>query len=75
LDIGLPGMDGYAIASALRQRFGHDALRIIAITGYGQSESRERSKSAGFDLHLVKPIDFEGLLAVLSEYRRFRESP
>jgi signal transduction histidine kinase/ActR/RegA family two-component response regulator len=74
LDIGLPGMDGYAVASALRQRLGQASLRIIAITGYGQQESRKRSKSAGFDLHLVKPIDFDGLLGVLSEYRRLRAS-
>ena len=74
LDIGLPGMDGYAVASTLRQRLGDAALRIIAVTGYGQPESRKRSQSAGFDLHLVKPIDFEGLLDVLSQYRRLGTS-
>ncbi|NEV64779.1 ATP-binding protein [Thiorhodococcus minor] len=70
LDIGLPGMDGYAVAHALRQQFLHATLRIIAITGYGQPESRERSRSAGFDVHLVKPIDFDALLALLADYRR-----
>ncbi len=66
LDIGLPGMDGYAVARTLRQRLGHKVLRIIAITGYGQPESRKQSQSAGFDLHLVKPIDFDHLLRVLA---------
>ena len=74
LDIGLPGMDGYAVASALRQRPEHADLRIIAITGYGQPESRERSKSVGFDVHLVKPIDFDALLAMLADHQRLKGS-
>jgi PAS domain S-box-containing protein len=75
LDIGLPGMDGYAVARTLRQRFGPAALLIVAVTGYGQPESRERSRAAGFDLHLVKPIDFDGLLGLLAEYRAKGQGP
>jgi CheY-like chemotaxis protein len=57
LDIGLPGMDGYEVARRLRAS--HDGRRIslIALTGYGQAEDRRRSAEAGFDHHLVKPVD------------------
>ena len=61
LDIGMPHMDGYAVARALRAHHG-DALRLIALTGYGRPEDRERSGAAGFDAHLVKPIDVQTLL-------------
>jgi CheY-like chemotaxis protein len=65
LDIGLPGMDGYQVAGKLRQGQCPDAL-IIAITGYGQEEDRLRSKAAGFDHHLVKPVDIDALLTLLN---------
>jgi PAS domain S-box-containing protein len=66
LDIGLPGMNGYEVASQLRlEAFGRDAL-IVAVSGYGQEEDRRRSKEAGFDHHLIKPIDHDSLLALLS---------
>jgi PAS domain S-box-containing protein len=55
LDIGLPGMDGYEVASKLKLK--HRPLRLIALSGYGQVEDRQRSASAGFDRHLVKPVD------------------
>ena len=61
LDIGMPVMDGYAVARALRARHGN-ALRLIALTGYGLPEDRKRTASAGFDAHLVKPVDIETLL-------------
>lgn len=57
LDIGLPGMDGYELAARLRERAGGRSLRLFAITGYGQETDRQRSLEAGFDKHLVKPID------------------
>ena len=67
LDIGLPGMDGYQVASALREEpLCRDAL-IIAISGYGQQEDRRRSTEAGFDHHLVKPIDYDALLTLIAE--------
>jgi PAS domain S-box-containing protein len=56
LDIGLPGMDGYAVAARLREA-GHRAV-LVALTGYGQDEHLRRSNEAGFDHHLVKPLDY-----------------
>lgn len=57
LDIGLPGMDGYELARRIRQLPGLSKIRLLAVSGYGQQEDRERSREAGFDLHLVKPVD------------------
>jgi signal transduction histidine kinase/CheY-like chemotaxis protein len=65
LDIGLPGMDGYELARRLRALPGGDAALLIALTGYGQPGDRERSRAAGFDHHLVKPVDVGALLALL----------
>ncbi|WP_148591937.1 PAS domain-containing hybrid sensor histidine kinase/response regulator [Aquisphaera giovannonii] len=65
LDIGLPRMDGYQVARLLREEdCGRDA-RIIAITGYGHDEDRRRSREAGIDYHLVKPIDYRSLMPLL----------
>ena len=61
LDIGLPVMDGYEVARQLRMQDGQKPLRLIALTGYGQKEDRERSMAAGFDDHLVKPVTPEAL--------------
>jgi PAS domain S-box-containing protein len=55
LDIGLPGMTGYEVAQILHQTYG-DTIVLVALTGYGQEEDRRRTKNAGFDYHLVKPI-------------------
>jgi len=60
LDIGLPGMDGYEVARRLRSR-GSNA-RLVALTGYGQPEDVRRAEDAGFDTHLVKPVDLQHLL-------------
>ena len=57
IDIGLPGMDGYRLAQALRERPHPRPLRLIALTGYGQAEDRRKALDAGFDLHLTKPVD------------------
>jgi signal transduction histidine kinase/CheY-like chemotaxis protein len=56
VDIGLPGLDGYAVARTLRPQLGRDVL-MIAITGYGQPEDKRRALEAGFDEHLTKPVD------------------
>lgn len=65
LDIGLPGMNGYELARTIRQTPALQGVRLIAITGYGQEEDRTRSTEAGFDHHLVKPVEYEALLALL----------
>ncbi len=66
LDIGLPGMSGFEVAARLReQRASRDAL-LIALTGYGEAASRERSAQAGIDVHMVKPADVERLLGLLA---------
>jgi CheY-like chemotaxis protein len=65
LDIGLPGMDGYEVARRLREQPQHRGLLLVAITGYGQDDDRVRSREAGFDHHLVKPVDPETLSHVL----------
>jgi PAS domain S-box-containing protein len=62
LDLGMPGMDGLAAARELRARPGGDRMRIIALTGWGQESDRERTRAAGFDEHLVKPVAPELLL-------------
>jgi PAS domain S-box-containing protein len=64
-DIGLPGMDGFAVARALRENPLTAAARLIAVTGYGQEEDRQRAREAGFDDHLTKPVDPEVLLSRL----------
>jgi two-component system, chemotaxis family, CheB/CheR fusion protein len=69
LDIGLPGMSGYALAQRLRAMPGLPPLTLVAITGYGQEDDRRRSKEAGFDHHLVKPVDFDVLAAILAGNR------
>jgi PAS domain S-box-containing protein len=64
-DLGLPGMDGYAVAAALRQDPATTSSRLIAVTGYGQAEDLRRSAEAGFDAHLTKPVEAELLQQVL----------
>jgi CheY-like chemotaxis protein len=65
LDIGMPRVDGYAAARALRERPWARTLRLVAITGWGQDEDRRRSREAGFDAHLVKPVELAALEAIL----------
>jgi CheY-like chemotaxis protein/nitrogen-specific signal transduction histidine kinase len=61
-DIGLPGMDGYAVASALRAEPAGARARLIALSGYGRAEDLERARAAGFDDHIVKPADPDELI-------------
>jgi two-component system CheB/CheR fusion protein len=65
VDIGLPGLDGLEVARLLRRDPLNDQLMLIALTGYGQREDREAARRAGFDTHLVKPVDFDALRALL----------
>jgi len=65
LDIGLPGMDGYEVARRLRDEFGHEqALKLVALTGYGQVDDVRKSLDAGFDHHFVKPIEPSALTSL-----------
>jgi signal transduction histidine kinase/DNA-binding response OmpR family regulator len=75
LDIGLPGMDGYEIARAIRRMPGADGTLIVAVTGYGQEDDYDRSRDAGFDDHLVKPVDPDALMGLLAGHARAGESP
>jgi signal transduction histidine kinase len=67
VDIGLPGIDGYEVARRLRERSETSQIRLIALTGYGLAEDQRRVLEAGFDLHLVKPVDIRLLLEALGE--------
>ncbi|MGH8258658.1 MAG: PAS domain S-box protein [Steroidobacteraceae bacterium] len=66
LDIGLPEMNGYELAKRLRSRPELKGLRLIAVTGYGQADDRQRALAAGFDDHLVKPVDLQALERALA---------
>jgi PAS domain S-box-containing protein len=66
LDIGLPGMSGYEVCRRIRREPWGQAMLIVALTGWGQEEDRKRSEEAGFDTHMVKPVDHEMLLRLLA---------
>jgi len=59
LDLGMPGIDGYELARSLRSRYSWQGIQIVAVTGYGSKEDRVRSRMAGFDAHVVKPVSPE----------------
>src|SRR6202521_579975 len=67
LDIGLPGINGYEAARRIREQQRSKALTLVALTGWGQEEDRRRSEEAGFDAHMVKPVDFPPLIKLLDE--------
>ena len=69
LDVGLPEMSGYELAQRLRALVQLDGLRLVALTGYGQAEDRRRAVAAGFDDHLVKPVDLDALARTLAGIR------
>jgi CheY-like chemotaxis protein len=66
LDIGMPQVDGYATARALRGQPGGGDVLLVAMTGWGQAEDKRRAMEAGFDEHLVKPLSFDALLEVFA---------
>jgi two-component system CheB/CheR fusion protein len=65
-DIGLPGMDGYAVARAFRADPALRAVTLIALTGYAQVADRNLARTSGFDEHVAKPASMEALLALLA---------
>jgi CheY-like chemotaxis protein len=65
IDIGIPGLDGYEVARRLRATDLGKHMRLVAITGYGQPDDRQRALESGFDAHLVKPIDPDELYRLL----------
>ena len=68
LDVGMPGMDGYTVASRIRQDAQNSDMLLIALTGFGQEEDRKRSSAAGFNDHLTKPADLEALLSLVASF-------
>jgi CheY-like chemotaxis protein len=75
LDLGLPGMSGYEVCRRLRGGHFANGPLVVALTGYGQDEDRRRTREAGFDRHLVKPVDPEELREVLAEGHGSPNSP
>jgi PAS domain S-box-containing protein len=69
IDLGLPGMNGYDVAAAIRQEPWGRRARLVALTGWGQAEDRRRSREAGFDGHLVKPVAMDQLTSALDAVR------
>ena len=68
-DIGLPGLNGWGVATALRQHPVTRNARLIAVTAYGSEDARRLSKQVGFERHIVKPVDPQVLLELLGTYR------
>jgi CheY-like chemotaxis protein len=67
MDIGLPDMDGFQVAARLRELDCCKDALLVAVSGYGQPEHVRRSQEAGFDRHLIKPVDLDALTAILAE--------
>jgi CheY-like chemotaxis protein len=67
LDIGMPGLNGYEVARRIREQ-GQEGLVLVALTGWGQEEDRRLSHEAGFDVHLVKPVDMDALIKVFDGF-------
>ncbi|HEY5798807.1 MAG TPA: response regulator, partial [Burkholderiaceae bacterium] len=68
IDIGLPGIDGYEVARRLRADPRTSSMKLIALTGYGLAEDQRLALEAGFDLHLVKPVDINALMKAISSF-------
>lgn len=66
LDIGLPKLNGYEAAERIREQPGLQSVMMVALTGWGQAADRQRSQEAGFDAHLVKPVDLDALMTLMS---------
>jgi CheY-like chemotaxis protein len=68
LDIGMPGLNGYDTARRIRTLQNHNGVKLVALTGWGQEDDRRRSEEAGFDAHLVKPVDLPALNKLLTAW-------
>jgi CheY-like chemotaxis protein len=66
LDLGMPGMNGFEVAQRLRQQPGSENVLLVAVTGWGQAEDRRRTHEAGFDHHLVKPVEAAAVQTLLA---------
>jgi CheY-like chemotaxis protein len=66
LDIGMPRLNGFEAAKHIREQEWGQGMTLVALTGWGQEDDRRKSKSAGFDHHMVKPLDYETLAKLLS---------
>jgi CheY-like chemotaxis protein len=66
LDLGMPGMDGYEVARRIRQLPTGAGIMLVAVTGWGEEKDQHRTREAGFDHHLVKPVRLEALCALLT---------
>ena len=73
LDIGLPRMHGYDLARRLRATPATRSARLVAVSGWGQPEDKRRSREAGFDHHLAKPVEFKQIQRLLDEFTAFRQ--
>ena len=73
LDLAMPGMDGYEVRKRLRaSRQGQEAF-LVAMTGFGNEDDKRRTRAAGFDAHLTKPVELDALMALLNEARTRRD--
>ncbi|HSD29224.1 MAG TPA: PAS domain S-box protein [Vicinamibacteria bacterium] len=72
LDLGLPKLDGFEVADRIREQRGGADVLLVALTGWGRSEDRRRSREAGFDHHMTKPVEFKALQQFLAEATRAR---
>ena len=70
LDLSLPGMSGYELAQQLRAMPGLAHIRLVAVTGHGSDAHRARARAAGFDEHMLKPVNLEAMDAVLASVRQ-----
>ncbi len=73
LDIGLPKLNGYEAARKIREQPWGKNMVLVALTGWGQEEDRQKSKEAGFNAHMVKPVDLAALMKLLADCSRRRE--
>jgi len=66
VDVGMPVLDGYGVAQRVRAKLGADRVRLVAMTGFGLEKDRRKALEAGFDAHLVKPVEVGALMTVLA---------